>query len=179
VPLRSGRTAPLAACALALAAVAALAPPAHARKHLWATINVCDSEHHPDDIGIRARMPGDGSALEMYMRFLVQYRKEGRWEYVPSGGRSPWVRAGSARFRYQERGYTFSFDPPAAGTRFVMRGLVKFEWRRRGRVVERTHRATSSGHPSAGADPPRYSAARCVMEGPPPPEQPPYQDPVG
>ncbi len=175
MPLR--RTPIAVACALA--ALAALAPAAPAApKNLWATVNVCDSTNHPDDVGVAARMPGNGTRQRMYMRFFVQYRDDaGKWRYVKTGGRSPWVYAGSARYSWSQRGYTFGFDPPPAGAKFVMRGLVKFEWRSRGgKVVKRTHRYTSSGHPTKGADPEGYSAAQCTLEGPPPEQQPPYQD---
>jgi hypothetical protein len=123
-------------------------------------------------------MPGDGTSRRMYMRFFVQFREDKRWKQVKTGGTSPWLKAGSAKYRWSQRGYTFGFDPPPAGTTFVMRGLVKFEWRSKGgTVVKKTHRYTESGHVTSGADPKGYSSARCTLEGPPPPEQPPYQDP--
>lgn len=164
-----------------LVAVAALAPAADAKtRHLWSTINICDSPKHPDAVGVAARMPGDGTNRRMYMRFYVQYRgDDGKWRYVPKGGRSPWMSAGSARYSWSQRGYTFGFDPPATGAKFVMRGLVRYEWRRGKKVIKKTHRYTSAGHTTKGADPAGYSSATCTLEGPPPqpPQQPPYQDP--
>ena len=80
----------LATLALVLAALAAGAPSAGAAtKNLWATVNVCDSPKHPDDIGIAARMPGNGKDLRMYMRFYVQYADGKEWRFVKEGGRSP------------------------------------------------------------------------------------------
>jgi hypothetical protein len=167
-------------CAVALTAAAA-APAGAATKNLWATINICDSQNHPDDIGIAARMPGTGKDLRMYMRFYVQYLDGDEWRFVKTGGRSPWVFAGSAKFSWIERGWTFSFDPPPAGSSYTMRGFVRFEWRRgKTKVVKRTHRYTSAGHPGTrNADPEDYSARRCKMSGPPPQaSSPQYRDPT-
>ena len=182
MPLR--RLIPIA-CALAL--LGAFAAPAGAKtKNLWSTINVCDSANHPDDVGVAARMPGNGSRLRMYMRFYVQYRDGDKWKFVKNGGRSPWLYVGSAKFSWVERGYTFGFDPPPTGSTYTMRGFVRFEWRRgKTRVVKRTHRYTEKGHKNtSGADPKGYSASKCIMRGPQPqpqpeqpPQQPPYEDP--
>jgi hypothetical protein len=135
-----------------------------------ATINVCDSANHPDDLGIAARMPGTGTNLRMYMRFYAQYLDGDEWRFVKVGGKSPWVLAGSAKFSWIERGWTFSFDPPPAGISYTMRGFVRFEWRKgKTKVVKRTHRYTSAGHTGTrDADPPGYSARTCKMSGPPP-----------
>ena len=177
MPLRSRL--PLIVCLATAFSGAALQPAQAKTRHLWSTVNICDSPKYADSVGIAARMPGDGTARRMYMRFYVQYREDKQWKYVKSGGVSPWLKAGSAKYSWSQRGYTFGFSPPAAGTKFVMRGLVKFEWRSKGgKVVKKTHRITSSGHETKGADPKGYSAAQCTLEGPPPPEQPPpYQDP--
>lgn len=172
--------------ACALAAMAAMAPAAPAAtKNLWATVNVCDTPNHPDDVGIAARMPGNGSAQRMYMRFHVQYLDGDRWKNVPTGGSSPWLYAGSAKYTWVGRGYTFSFDPPATGATYTLRGFVRFEWRKgKTKVVKRTHRYTTAGHPGTrDADPKDYSARKCKMSGPPaqpapPPQDPGYQDPV-
>ena len=140
-----------------------------ARKNLWATVNVCDTRKSPDDMGVRARMPGDGTHRRMYMRFTAQYRAApGKWKVVRGLGRSPWYYAGSALFRTQELGYTFSFDKPKPGSSYVMRGLVQFQWRAptSGSVVKRKQRLTESGHPTKPADPPRYSRATCKISTP-------------
>ena len=171
---------------IAVVALASLALPSSAgagTKNLWSTINVCDSPNHPDDVGVAARMPGTGTDLRMYMRFYVQFLDGDEWRFVKTGGKSPWVFAGSAKFAWIERGWTFSFDPPLAGTSYTMRGFVRYEWRKgKTKVVKRTHRYTSSGHPGTrDADPEDYSARKCKMTGPPvsqqPSQQPPYQDP--
>src|SRR3954449_4685549 len=159
------------------ALVALLAPAAVAQakpvKDLWATVNVCDTKKSPDQMGVRARMPGDGTHRRMYMRFSAQFRSGGKWKQVSGRGRSKWLLAGSALFRNQELGYTFSFDAPKPGSSYLMRGLVQFEWRAKksGTVVRRTHRYTSKGHPTAPAEPKGYSRATCKIATPAAPQE--------
>jgi hypothetical protein len=144
-------------------------------KHLWSTVNVCDTEKAPDTIGIRARMPGDGTRRRMWMRFRTQFYSDEdfAWKYVTSGGRSPWVEVGSAIFAFKETGYEFTFDPPAAGESFLFRGVVEFQWRSKGgKVVRRTRKFTEKGHRTRGADPRGFSEARCRIDGPAPPATP-------
>jgi hypothetical protein len=159
------RIAVLAALPLLLAPAAAQAKP---QKDLWATVNVCDTPKSPNRMGVRARMPGDGTRRRMYMRFSAQFRSGGKWKPVNGQGRSKWLLAGSALFRNQELGYTFSFDAPKPGQTFLMRGLVQFEWRAKGSgtVVRRTHRYTAKGHPTAPAEPKGYSKGTCKITTP-------------
>src|SRR2546423_9995370 len=130
---------------------------------LWATVNVCDTPKSPNEMGVRARMPGDGTRRRMYMRFTAQFRSGGKWRVVSGHGRSRWLLAGSARFRNEEMGYTFGFSAPQPGTGYVMRGLVQFEWRKsaHGKVERRAHRFTEAGHPTTESDPKGFSAATC------------------
>ena len=157
--------------ALAAVCFVAAAPgTADARKvkDLWATVNVCDTPKSPNAMGVRARIPGDGTRRRMYMRFTAEFRSAGKWKMVPGRGRSGWLLAGSARFRYKEYGYTFGFDPPPAGTSYLMRGFVQFEWRKtaHGRVERRARRYSAAGHPSAESQPKGYSAAKCRISTP-------------
>jgi hypothetical protein len=156
----------LAALLVLLAPTAAAeAKPA---RDLWATVNVCDTQKSPDQMGVRARMPGDGTRRRMYMRFTAQFRSGKKWKRVNGRGRSNWLLAGTALFRNQELGYTFSFDSPKPGTSYLMRGLVQFEWRAKGSgtVVRRTHRYTTKGHATAPAQPKGYSRATCKITTP-------------
>jgi hypothetical protein len=150
-------------CALALAAPASAAR----SRDLWATVNVCDTQASPNDMGVRARMPGDGRRHVMYMRFSAQFQSGKTWKPVSGKGTSRWLYAGSSLFKTQELGYTFSFDAPRTGSSYVMRGLVQFQWRAKsGRVLQRTHLYTEPGHPTKGADPKLYSAAQCKIATP-------------
>jgi hypothetical protein len=176
-PLLIGSTAPrlrrplvgafaLLALAVAPGPAGAYAPVPQSRL-LWATINVCDTTSHPDTIGIRASMPGDGVASEeMFVRFQAQMLspKDGTWRALPRGGDSGFVDLGSSRERAREAGRLFVFAPPT-GKGFSVRGLVTFEWRQAdGTVVRRVRKATTTGHRSAaGADPQGYSADTCLI----------------
>ncbi|MEX2193669.1 MAG: hypothetical protein WD844_00145 [Thermoleophilaceae bacterium] len=173
---------PLLAAACASAALLAAAPaPAGAKprpRDLWATVNVCDTEAQPNALGVRARMPGDARRrrAQMYVRFRVHHfsESEGIWHNVGGSGISRWFRLGSARVRHREVGYTFRFDPPADGGRFVLRGVVEYQWRERRRmgrrkklrtVVVRRARANTKGgfESTAGADPPGFSSGLCEI----------------
>ena len=132
----------LAAVVLALPAAQAHARPLTASPLLWATDNVCAVPKQPDTVGVRASMPGSGRASEeMFLRFELQYRRaaDGRWTDV---GDSGFVDVGSGRFRARQTGRDFVVAPPAAGS-YTLRGLVTFEWRRKGKVVRRARRATA------------------------------------
>ena len=160
---------------LLLAVLVALVLPGSAEartRQLWSTVNICDTDKAPDTIGIRARMPGDGTRRRMWMRFRTQFYSDDdfAWKYVTSGGRSPWVEVGSALFAFKETGYEFTFDPPGVGESFLLRGVVEFQWRSKGgKVVRRTRKFTEAGHRTTGADPRGFSAARCRINGPEPP----------
>jgi hypothetical protein len=167
----------------ALLLAAALPTTAEARvKNLWSTVNVCDSEKKPDTIGIRARMPGDGTKRRMWMRFRTQFYSDQdfAWKYVEKGGRSKWLEIGSAIFAYKETGVEFEFAPPSAGNSFLLRGVVEFQWRSKGgKVVRRTRKFTEAGHRTRDADPRGFSAARCRIDGPAPTTTPKLVEPTG
>ncbi|HZH23911.1 MAG TPA: hypothetical protein VEY49_03340 [Solirubrobacteraceae bacterium] len=132
----------------------------------WATVNVCDTETRPNQIGIRGSMPGLSRKLRLLMRFRVQYRNsEGRWRLLRTGADSGWRSVGMGRRGEYDAGWTFEFKPPAAGGAHVLRGAVTYEWRRiKGRVVRRERRVTEAGHPgTAGAEPADFSAATCSI----------------
>jgi hypothetical protein len=155
------------ALTLALAAALPAAAGARAASHLWATVNVCDTGRSPDTIGIRARMPGNGTRERMWMRFRTQFysRDDATWKYVSQGGASRWVEVGSALFAFKETGYEFRFAAPAAGDYYMLRGVVEFQWRQGSKVRSRKRKFTESGHRTVGADPKDFSAARCRIDG--------------
>ena len=139
---------------ISLLLLAACAAPAQAaERELWATVNICDTESHPNEIGIRASLP----ARTVLLRFRVQYRDtaDGRWRWV-RGANSGWHKD-----RARESGW--SFEVAGDGTR-ILRGVVNYRWTRRGKVVRRT-RLSEVGHLStAGADPADFSAATCRID---------------
>jgi hypothetical protein len=164
------RSAALIACIVAAAASVADARTKKRPRPLWATVNVCDTPHSPNMMGVRAQMWGDATKERMYMRFTAEYKAGGTWKVVPGHGHSPWLYAGSAFFENQQLGYTFSFDAPSPGASFLMRGQTAFEWRarRKGRtvVVRRASRYTTAGHPTKNAEPAGFSAATCKIATP-------------
>ena len=169
--MRRRLTAVLAAAAVLTAAVPVVTGSAVAESgvaiedspQLWARVNVCDTEQHPDVIGIRASMPGSGRREALWMRFAVQYRSpdDARWHAVGDGADSGWQRVGVSVTRRVEAGWNFRFLAPQRGEH-VLRGAVTFRWTRDGRTVRRLREITVGGHRSArGADPPGSSAATC------------------
>ena len=166
-----GRPAAAVLSALALLSAA----PAHSRdfqksRHLWATVNVCDTERNPDTLGIRASMPGLRRNREtLWMRFRAQYFSESaqRWHNFTSGDGtdSGYVKVGRhSRYRARQSGYLFPFTPQV-GDRYRLRGAVEFQWRRRGRVMRNAREVTTHGHRVTVADPDGYSAAVCEILG--------------
>jgi hypothetical protein len=152
-------------------AAALAAPPAAGDSPLrdapepWATVNVCDTEAHQNEIGIRGSMPGLARRTRMFMRFRVQYRDaEGRWRTVRSGADSGWQKIASGRRGEHDAGWTFEFEPRPSGGAWELRGAVSYQWRRAGRVVLRDRRLTEEGHPgTAGAEPPDFSDDTCAI----------------
>ena len=157
-----------AALVLALAAGPLAAADAQrargASRHLWATVNVCDTERWPDTIGIRGSMPGSRDRREaMWMRFQVQFLDDGTWHDVPAGGDSGFVYVGPARFKAGQAGRSFRISPKK-GEGVLLRGRVSFEWRLKDEVVRRATVRTRKGHrSSAGSDPPGYTASTCTI----------------
>ena len=168
-------------CALGLGTAAVLAgsTPAGAGpppKALWATVNICDTFDHPNQMGVRASMPAGGRRQRMYMRFHAEFYNPAKkeWFKVKGSGVSRWIYVGSGRRETRQAGYTFSFMPPKPGATYVLRGVVDFQWRvrrrrrhhrhRRRTVVVRTLHANTKGeHPADGADPPGYSSGTCEI----------------
>jgi hypothetical protein len=114
---RSTIAVPLAlAGALAVAAGGSAAGRARAldqSPELWATVDVCNTPHHPNTIGIRGSMPTDGHPRDiMYMRFLVQSldTATNQWADLGKSADSGFVRIGSAASTRQA-GRSFEFKP--------------------------------------------------------------------
>jgi hypothetical protein len=128
---------------------------------LWATVNVCDTAKQPDRIGIRASMPGTPKGARLSMRFRVQYKAGEDWKDVADAD-SGWVNVGMGRGNPVEYGWSFTFAPSTQET--MLRGVVKFRWRRGDTLPKQSEIATEAGHKSlAGADPAGYSAATCEL----------------
>jgi hypothetical protein len=153
----------LAAGVLSAASAGFAAAPAKSSE-LWATVDLCNTLHHPDTIGIRGSMPGDGHARDrMYMRFLVQNLNVSKheWANVGRSADSGFVLVGSGALTRQA-GRSFEFKPTA--TTFTLRGEVEFQWHHDGHTVRSVTLPTTEGHTSlAGAEPAGFSAATCPL----------------
>jgi hypothetical protein len=162
-----GRAAACAGAAL-FALTAAASPHGHTiyqSRHLWATIDVCGPRDQPHTVGVRGSMPGSGLANElMFMRFALQYRDAaGAWLNIGASADSGFLAVGQSTFKARQSGRNFMLDV-APGSHYIVRGVVTFEWRRRGHVVRNAQKETTAGHQAlAGADPPGYSAAACEL----------------
>ena len=117
-------------------------------------------------VGVRGSMPGDGRARDqMFMSFRLQYQDatSGQWLDLPSPIKPVFVRVGAGA-SVRQGGRSFQLAPQAGKPAFMLRGLVVFQWRRAGRVIQSASRPTTAGHRSrAGADPPGYSSAGCLI----------------
>jgi hypothetical protein len=146
----------LAAALVAAAVSLVLVPPAPAATFgdaLWATVNRCDPPETPGAVGVRVAVPARPGGGAQWIRVRLQFfdGKARAWRRVRSGGDSGWRRLGRGD-REVQGGTTFTFPPPEAGRRLVLRGVVEVEWRKRGRAVERRRLRTTAGHADA-ADP--------------------------
>lgn len=137
-----------------------------ASHELWATIDVCNSPHHPNTVGIRGSMPGDGKAHDkLYMSFRLQYLNTATqtWIDVASGATPTFVPVGAGATARQG-GTSFQLVPAAGKPAVTLRGVVDFQWRRGKKVLQSAARPTTAGRKSlAGADPAGYSAASCPI----------------
>jgi len=155
-----------------LLALALPAPAAASHDDLWATINICDTETYPNVLGVRASMPGNRTRQTMWMRFRATYydRATETWHRIPGDSQSPWIETGgAAHASARQAGRRFTIEPPLPTSTHVVRGVVKFQWRRQktGEVVRRERRVTLAGHPTGSyGDPYDYSAGLCEIRYP-------------
>jgi hypothetical protein len=158
----------LAAAAPTKAPTPTPTPSAHAllsSRELWATIDVCNPADQPDTVGIRGSMPGDRHSHDkMYMSFRLQYMNATKhWVNLSSGATSAFVAVGSGASARQG-GTSFELKPVAGKPAVTLRGVVDFQWRRGATVLAAGALPSAAGHKSlAGADPPGYSAASCII----------------
>jgi hypothetical protein len=135
-------------------------------KELWATIDVCNSPHHRNTVGVRGSMPGDGNTHDkMYMSFRLQYLNttSNVWVNLPSSSAPAFVSVGAGASARQG-GTSFQLVPVAGTAGVRMRGVVSFQWRRGKKVLQSTSRPTTPKHKSlAGAEPAGYSSATCLI----------------
>jgi hypothetical protein len=102
------------------------------------------------------------------MRIRVQWLDVGasEWKFLRSGGDSGWKRIGVGR-QLAQGGTTFAFRPPSAGRWLLLRGVVDFQWRKRGRMTKTARTTTLAGHADPRDPQLSYSNKGCAMYTPP------------
>ncbi|MHB8532318.1 MAG: hypothetical protein ACYDC2_06330 [Solirubrobacteraceae bacterium] len=133
-------------------------------RELWATIDVCNPADQHDTVGIRGSMPGDRHTGDtMWMSFRLQYMDAAKQWVDLASTVTKFVSVGHAS-TVRQAGRSFQLVPKAGRPASTLRGVVDYQWRRGGRVLQSGTRTTTAGHSSrAGADPAGYSAAGCLI----------------
>jgi hypothetical protein len=127
---------------------------------LWATVNVCTTNHHHGQFGIRGEMPSLGFDSQMYMTFEVTYQASAGDRFKRLASTRARVLVGQAANKVLQVGRTYPFHT----SRARLAGRVTFEWRLNGKLLGRTTRKTTSGHHHVDfADPPGFSRGSCRL----------------
>ena len=117
---------------------------------LWATVNICDTAGAPNALGVRTSVPGNGSGERIFSRYTAQWWSSAKQEWLTVGGSgvTDWIFLGDADMSSRQAGWTFRFVQPAAGTTYVMRGVVELQWRQLVQVARKSRRArrARNGH---------------------------------
>jgi len=164
----------VAALTLAAAAPAAAKPPtarqvakavaaAEKSSSLWATINICNSRTHRDDIGVRGQMPslGFSSTMSMTITLNAWSSTDKRFEPIDSNNAVAKVKLGSFSRGLEQGGTVYPFQKGETGR---WNATIVFTWMRQGKMIGQTHRRTTAGHHTADyGSPPRYSAKQCSI----------------
>ena len=128
----------------------------HSRQ-VWATVNICNTRHHPHTIGIRGQLPALGFPAKLYMHIQVNYWIKAKRKFMPDSNAKHSLSLGTQSSGRHQAGFTWQFAPPA-----YLSGTVTFEWRLGRKVIGRTTRRTVRGIKNVDdGDPTGYSAATC------------------
>ncbi|MFL5860558.1 MAG: hypothetical protein ACJ780_07250 [Solirubrobacteraceae bacterium] len=133
---------------------------AKASRSLWATVNICSSRRYRHDLGVRGQMPTLGFSASMFMVVQVNYWSAKSKRFLPIQSKFATTRLslGNASNGIEQDGAVFPFRPPTG----LLNATITFIWTRGGKVIGRTVRRTTAGHPDADhGSPPHYSAAQC------------------
>jgi hypothetical protein len=129
-------------------------------KQLWATVNVCTTNHHHGQFGIRGEMPSLGFSADMYMTFEVTYKTSSSTRFKPLRSTRAKVEVGQAANKVLQVGRTYPFQTSST----LLAGRVTFEWRRSGKLLGRTSRRTTGRHSHVDfANPPGFSQPFCRL----------------
>jgi hypothetical protein len=127
--------------------------------NLWATVNICNTPRHRDQIGIRAQLPGLGFSSTLSLHIQVLYWTGKKFKLDPDPGASKLIKLGPAVNGTRQGGWNFQFGRGAG----MLSGRVEFEWARGGKTIGTFTQKTTAGHGEQvdGAVPPGHSAATC------------------
>jgi hypothetical protein len=129
-------------------------------KQLWSTVNICNTKHHRDTIGIRGQMPSLSFPSALYMKVQVDYWNYAAKKFAPDPGVDQTVALGDPANQIVQGGAMFKFKPPA-----LLSGTITFEWKLHGKLIGSKRLATASGHKNAKfGDPPGYSSNKCTIK---------------
>jgi hypothetical protein len=138
---------------------AALRRAEHSGK-LWATVNICNTNRHPNVLGIRGQMPALSYRALLTMRIQVKYWSDAdsRFKDVPHTRHT--VSLGTKTTGTHQGGLSFQFSPHAG----FLAATIRFDWIRSRRSIGHVTRWTTPHHPDADAgDPRHFSAWKCVI----------------
>jgi hypothetical protein len=129
----------------------------------WATVNQCDTLARPGTVGVRVAVPDNDGAPAQWVRIRLQWfdSPARAWRSLSSAD-AGWTRLGVGD-RTVQGGTTFTFAPPAAGARLVLRGSVEIEWRKGDKVVDSSRLRTTAGHADPSDPHLRASQASCEI----------------
>jgi hypothetical protein len=129
-------------------------------KQLWSTVNICNTKHHRDTIGIRGQMSSLSFPSSLYMRVQVDYWNYAAKKFEPDPRVNQTVALGDPANQIVQGGATFKFKPPA-----LLSGTITFEWKLHGKLIGSKRLATAAGHKNAKfGDPPGYSSSKCSIK---------------
>jgi hypothetical protein len=128
-------------------------------RNLWATVDICNTKHHPRVLGIRGQMPSLGFPASHEMNIRVDYQPTPKIGFKPSKVHKS-VPLGNSKNRLLQGGWSWQF-PKHTGP---LRGTVTFVWRRGHQLLGRITKRTTGGHHDVDfGDPRRFSAAQCTI----------------
>jgi hypothetical protein len=131
-------------------------------KQLWSTVNICNTKHHRDTIGIRGQMPSLSFPSSLYMQVQVDYWNYAAKKFEPDPGVNQLVTLGDPANQIVQGGATFKFKPPA-----LLSGTITFEWKLHGKLIGSKRSPTGNGHKNAKfGDPAGYSSSECNIKQP-------------
>ncbi len=130
-------------------------------RSLWATINICNSKTHANQVGVRGQMPSLGfpAAMSMTVTLNAWSASQKKFIAINSPNAVGTVGLGTHTRGLEQGGTIFPFKSGETGR---WNATILFTWKRHGRVVGKTRRRTTAGHHAADfGSPPHYSAAQC------------------